>query len=117
MFNEVLLEEGYAQLYIVSPNDRYESRFEQAQQQARSAGRGLWGLPRDQLCQLTDRGNGIGEGSPGCEGANSPGGSPPGAAVADKTCTDFPSRVAAQREYERDRSDPHNLDADGDGEA
>lgn len=66
MFNETLLRQGYAQLYIVPPNDEYEARFEQAQQEARSAGRGLWGLPEDQLCQLADRGNGIGEGSPGC---------------------------------------------------
>jgi hypothetical protein len=32
-------------------------------------------------------------------------------------CADFPSQAAAQREYERDRSDPNNLDADNDGQA
>jgi len=66
LFNETLLRQGYAQLYIVSPNDKYEPRFRAAQQQARSAKRGLWGLPQSQLCQLADRGNCIGEGSPGC---------------------------------------------------
>jgi endonuclease YncB( thermonuclease family) len=79
MFNETLLRQGYAQLYIVSPNDKYEGRFEQAQQQAKSAERGLWGLPQDQLCQLTNRGNGIGEGSPGCTGDEEPSTSDAGA--------------------------------------
>jgi hypothetical protein len=32
LFNETLLSEGYAQLFIVAPNDRYEARFEAAQQ-------------------------------------------------------------------------------------
>src|SRR5215208_1538319 len=32
-------------------------------------------------------------------------------------CKDFPSQAAAQREYQRDRSDPNNLDADNDGQA
>lgn len=64
IFNETLLRQGYAQLYTVAPNDKYEDSFRQAQQQARSADRGLWGLPPDQLCQLADRGNDIGG---GCE--------------------------------------------------
>jgi micrococcal nuclease len=65
--NETLLQQGYAQLYVVPPNDRYEARFSQAQEQARQAQRGIWGLPQEQQCELADRGNGIGEGSP--EGA------------------------------------------------
>ncbi len=69
LFNETLLRQGYAQLYIVSPNDKYEARFRRAQQQARSAGRGLWGLPAGQLCQLADRDNGIGG---GCENTRPP---------------------------------------------
>src|SRR5215212_454520 len=67
-FNETLLSEGYAQLEIVSPNDRYEARFSQAQDEARQAQRGIWGLPKEQQCELANRGNGIGEGSPACEG-------------------------------------------------
>jgi hypothetical protein len=35
----------------------------------------------------------------------------------DLDCADFASQAEAQREYERDRSDPHRLDADDDGEA
>jgi endonuclease YncB( thermonuclease family) len=67
-FNETLLRQGYAQLYIVPPNDRYEARFSQAQDQARQAQRGIWGLPKDQQCELADRGNEIGEGSSRCQG-------------------------------------------------
>ncbi len=66
MFNEALLRQGYAQLYVVPPNDKYEPRFRQAQQQARTAGRGIWGLTTQQQCELANRGNGIGKGSPGC---------------------------------------------------
>jgi micrococcal nuclease len=66
--NETLLQQGYAQLYVVPPNDRYEARFSQAQEQARQAQRGIWGLPQEQQCELADRGNGIGEGSSGCQG-------------------------------------------------
>ena len=40
-----------------------------------------------------------------------------GSAVAqdDLNCEDFDSREEAQAELDRDRSDPHNLDADDDG--
>lgn len=108
LFNETLLRQGYAQLYTVSPNDRYESRFRQAQQQARQAKRGIWGLSRAQQCRLADRGNGIGEGSPGCEGAPNP--NPPPNPGGDRDCADFPSQAAAQRELRRDPSDPFGLD-------
>lgn len=70
MFNEVLVEEGYAQAYPYDPNTRYEERFAAAQQEARAAGLGIWGLTLAQQCQLADRGNGIGEGTPGCSGAS-----------------------------------------------
>jgi endonuclease YncB( thermonuclease family) len=68
-FNETLLSQGYAQLWVIPPNDRYEARFRQAQQQAKGAGRGIWGLARQQQCQLANHGNGVGEGSPDCGGA------------------------------------------------
>jgi micrococcal nuclease len=70
MFNEVLLEEGYAQAYPYEPNTRYEGRFAAAQEEARAAGLGIWGLTHPQQCQLADRGNGIDEGTPGCGGAS-----------------------------------------------
>ncbi len=113
-FNETLLKQGYAQLYVVPPNNRYEARFSQAQDQARQAQRGIWGLPKDQQCELADRGNGIGERSPGCQGqAPTPTPDP----RVDKDCGDFRSQAEAQAELERDLSDPNNLDGDGDGQA
>ena len=60
MFNEALIREGYAQVATFPPNTRYVGRFEEAQEEAREAGRGIWGLSEDELCRLRDRGNGIG---------------------------------------------------------
>ncbi|MBA2692229.1 MAG: thermonuclease family protein [Rubrobacter sp.] len=60
MFNEVLVEEGFAQVATFPPNTRYFDRFEAAQERARGAGRGIWGLPESEACVLRDRGNGIG---------------------------------------------------------
>ncbi len=60
MFNETLVEEGYAQVATFPPNVRYVGRFEKAQRVARRAKRGIWGLTKSQGCLLTDRGNGIG---------------------------------------------------------
>ncbi len=61
-FNEELLQEGYAQVATFPPNTRHRERFEEAQREARRSGLGIWGLPEDQLCRLTDRGNGVGGG-------------------------------------------------------
>lgn len=60
MFNEKLLEEGYAQVYTVSPNEKYEDRFEEAQAEAQDAESGIWGLSTSEQDQLADRDNGIG---------------------------------------------------------
>lgn len=65
MFNQTLLERGYAQVATFPPNTRYVERFEKAQREAREAERGIWGLPEERLCQLTDRGNSIGGGCTG----------------------------------------------------
>jgi micrococcal nuclease len=118
-FNETLLKQGYAQLYVVPPNDRYEVAYSQAQDQARQAQRGIWGLPMEQQCELADRGNSIGEGSPGCEEQAPPEQAPTPTPRPDvkKDCTDFRSQADAQAELERDPSDPNNIDADGDGVA
>ena len=64
MFNETLLREGYAQVATFPPNVRHLNRFETIQRTAREAGRGIWSLPENRLCQLTDRGNGIGGSCP-----------------------------------------------------
>src|SRR3712207_8980557 len=55
MFNEVLLEGGYAQAYPYEPNTRYEGHFAAAQEEARAAGLGIWGLPHAQQCELADK--------------------------------------------------------------
>ncbi len=44
MFNETLLEEGYAQMATFPPNVKYVNRFLEAQRESRAANRGLWGL-------------------------------------------------------------------------
>jgi micrococcal nuclease len=138
MFNEVLLEEGYAQAYPYEPNTRYEERFAEAQEDARVAGLGIWGLSHAQQCELADRGNGIGEGTPGCEGASasssasaspsasssaSPtagpgggggdvnsGGGAPAPSGGDVDCSDFATQAEAQQVYDADPSDPNDLD-------
>lgn len=63
MFNERLVAEGYGQVATYPPNVKYVDRFLAAQESARTAGRGLWGLTASEQCELADRGNGIG----GCE--------------------------------------------------
>ena len=60
MFNETLVEKGYAQVATFPPNVRYVGHFEKAQREARESGRGIWGLSKRRQCRLTDRGNGIG---------------------------------------------------------
>lgn len=66
LFNETLVEEGYAQVATFPPNTAYEGDFIAAQEEARAAGLGIWGLSVPEQCQLADRGNGIGEGSAAC---------------------------------------------------
>ena len=45
---------------------RYAGRLRAAQEEARRADRGLWGLFGEEPCRLKNHGNGIGEGSVGC---------------------------------------------------
>jgi micrococcal nuclease len=132
MFNEDLLEEGYAQAYPYPPNTKYENRFADAQAEAMAAGIGIWGLSFNEQCQLADRGNGIGEGTPGCSSTASatssaspitpatagssataePSGSglPPLPADGDYDCSHFDTQAQAQQVYDADPSDPHGLD-------
>lgn len=39
---EALVREGFAEVLLVRPNERYLGAFEQAEREARDAGRGLW---------------------------------------------------------------------------
>jgi len=111
MFNEVLLREGYAQVATFPPNVKYVDRFLAAQRQARAEGAGLWGLPKSTLCQLADRGNGIGG---GCVTESTPTATPVPSSD-DLNCSDFNSQPEAQEVLEDDPSDPNNLDGEGDG--
>lgn len=43
MMNEILVKEGYAVVYTVPPNVKYQGKFLQAQREAREKERGLWG--------------------------------------------------------------------------
>jgi micrococcal nuclease len=118
MFNMDLVEEGYAQAYPYPPNTRYEDRFAAAQDEARDAGLGIWGLSESQQCKLADRGNGIGEGTAGCIVEASPEPDPtPIQAGTDLDCSDFASQLQAQEALNDDPSDPNGLDSDGDGAA
>ena len=124
MFNEELVAKGYAQAYPYLPNTAHAPQFAAAQRQAKAAGLGIWGLSMAQKCELADWGNGIGEGSPGCtagsgdqpsQGAAPGAGEPPAPAGGDYDCSDFATRVQAQRQLLPD--DPYGLDSDGDGQA
>ncbi len=42
MLNEELVRQGYAMVLTIPPNVWYADRFLQAQEEARTAGRGLW---------------------------------------------------------------------------
>lgn len=75
MFNETLLKEGYAQLATFRPNVKYEERLSAAQEVARAAGRGLWGLSAEELAAQTYRANGIG--SANCTDEQTPATNPP----------------------------------------
>lgn len=44
MLNEVLVKEGYAMVYTIPPNVKYQERFLQAQRYARENRKGLWGM-------------------------------------------------------------------------
>ena len=123
MFNETLVEEGYARVATFPPNVRYVDRFLQAQREARGANRGLWGLSEGELCQQADRGNGIGGGCSG-SGSDSQPTYEPGSAEGeasgedgDLDCADFATHEEAQRVLEQDPSDPNYLDGDDDGVA
>jgi micrococcal nuclease len=137
MFNSRLLGEGLAQVATFPPNTEYVDRFQTIQADTRAAGIGIWGLSQAQQCQLADRGNGIGEGTPGCTGApqpssqsapqqqsqqqsapqqQTPAPAPSGTSGGgDLDCSDFSTQQEAQAVLDADPSDPNGLDGEGDG--
>jgi micrococcal nuclease len=115
MFNETLLEEGYAQVATFPPNVKYVDRFLAAQEEARVAALGMWGLSSEDLSAQTDQGNGIGGG--GCDQPQTaqPQLEPqqPQAPTSEQDlydCGDFQYQEDAQAVYEQDTSDPYGLD-------
>lgn len=62
MLNEALISDGYAQVATFPPNTKQRERFEAAQEEARRRDIGIWGLSEDRICELADRGNGVGGG-------------------------------------------------------
>ncbi|MEM6733134.1 MAG: thermonuclease family protein [Myxococcota bacterium] len=42
MVNEVMVQRGFARVAVIAPNDFYEARLRVAEQEARTAGAGLW---------------------------------------------------------------------------
>ncbi len=54
--NELLLQEGYAQVMTVPPNVHYADHFVEVQRAARDAGKGLWGLNPDSITDATNKG-------------------------------------------------------------
>jgi micrococcal nuclease len=116
MFNEDLLKGGYAQVYTVEPNSKYEDRYEEAQNKAKKLDLAIWGLSKQEQCELANHGNGIGEGSPMCKEKEAAAPKPqPAPAAGDLDCADFASQAEAQEELNDDPSDPNNLDSDADG--
>lgn len=119
MFNTQLLREGLAQVATFPPNIKYVERFQEAQSEARSAGMGIWGLSQAEQCNLADRDNGIGEGSPGCTSKPQPESesAPTPSDSDDLNCSDFATQQEAQDVLNADPSDPNGLDSEGDGVA
>jgi hypothetical protein len=77
--------------------------------------RGLWGLSEGQLCQQTDRGNGIGGGYDAGSGSEherpSPSRPSDGGGEGDLDCADFSTQEEAQEVLAQDPSDPNRLTA------
>jgi micrococcal nuclease len=133
MFNEDLVEKGYAQAYPYPPNTKYASRFTKDQETAKLAALGIWGLTLAEQCQLTDRGNGIGEGSAGCAPSSpapvpaqptpattsppvaDPSAPVPTGADGGYNCSDFSSQAEAQSYMQP--GDPDGLDTNHNGQA
>lgn len=65
---QALIEQGYAQTLFYEPNTRLQPLYKATQESARERDVGIWGLPLEERCELTSRGNGIGGDSAECDG-------------------------------------------------
>jgi hypothetical protein len=80
----------------------------------------LGALSLEELCQQTDRGNGIGGGCSGSESESQPASQSASAGSGGDSnldCADFGAHEQAQRVLEQDTSESHYLDGDDDGVA
>lgn len=120
MFNATLLREGYAQMLTVPPNVKYAEQFRMLQQEAREAGRGLWGLaPSEEPAAPETPETPEEPAAPEPpENPKTPAPSQEDVSGPDKDCSDFSSWEEAQAFFEAaggPERDPHRLDQDGDG--
>jgi micrococcal nuclease len=120
LVNAELVRLGYARAIAYPPDTKYQDLFEEMEQEAKDAGRGIWGLtptptptPRPPTAMPTS--------APAVVPT-----SPPPAAVCDCSgniynCSDFATHAQAQACYEycisQGRGDIHRLDGDNDGVA
>lgn len=103
MVNQLLVEEGYAQVTTYPPDVKYVDRFLAAQQRARDEGRGLWGA-----CGSGAGGTVTDSAVGGCDTAYPTVCIPP--PPPDLNCGDIPFKRFAVLP-----SDPHRIDGDKDG--
>jgi micrococcal nuclease len=105
LFNEVLVDRGFAQVSTYPPNVMYVDRFLEAQRHAREDDRGLWGGGCEDEAEESPSGGG----SPECDDSY------PDVCIApyppDLDCADVPYTNFVVR-----GPDPHGFDGDSDGE-
>jgi endonuclease YncB( thermonuclease family) len=103
MHNLALVREGYAEVLTIPPNDRYADLFEAAERWARRLDEGGWGA-----CERRYTPSPRPPRRPKTGGGGIPSGDVP-PPPPDLDCSDLSGTVGVGR------SDPHRLDADGDG--
>jgi len=112
LFNSTLVRRGFATVSTYPPNVRYVERFSAAQDQAQSAGRGLW-----EGCSVPVPDSSAGTGTVGDPSGACDGYSPCLPPASDYDCAggsgDGPEY--AQGPIEVTGSDPYELDSEGDG--
>jgi len=105
LFNERIVRDGYAALFVYPPDLKHQARIEAAEAEARAANRGLWAA---------------------CGGVNTPATPTPGGGYSlpacytpgqnTCNCSDFATHAHAQWFHDNyDPTDINNLDGDNDG--
>ncbi len=119
MLDELMVEDGYAQVSTYPPDVKYVDRFIEAEHIAKAEGRGLWGA-----CEYfgapvpTATSPHKSEPEPTPSGSGPWGGLPYDPNGPDRDCFDFATHEEAQRFFIAaggPSRDPHRLDGDHDG--